>query len=81
MEADLGNLFSVALLALLGTWIIGRFSLGPRVLALVPLILAVLITWAFGTLTTPADIFIQGGASGLLATGFFHTFFQILGSR
>jgi len=81
MEADLGNLFSVSLLALLGTWIVRRFSLGPRLLALVPLILAVVITWAFGTLGSVTDILIQGGASGLLAAGFFYTFFKILDNR
>ena len=81
MVADLGNLFSVALLALLGTWIVGRFPLSERILVLVPLVLSMAITWAFGTLDSIGDVLIQGGASGLIASGFFHVFWSEHGNR
>jgi hypothetical protein len=78
MDADLGNLFSVALLALLGTWIVGRFALGRRFMAMTPMILSIGITWAFGSQGEVLDVLIHGVASGLLAAGSFHVFLGVL---
>ncbi|GEM_PF-2674692 len=78
MDADLGNLFSVALLALLGTWIVGRFALGRRPVAIAPLILSIGITWAFGNQGGVAEVLIHGVASGLLAAGCFHVSLGLL---
>lgn len=79
MVADLGNLFSVALLALLGTWIIGRFALVRRLMAMMPLILSIGITWAFGGQIGVSGVLIYGIASGLLAAGCLHVLIGVLG--
>ena len=66
---ELGNRFGVAILALLGALLIRRFRVPPRLVPLVPVLLALLIVWAFEGGPTIPDVLSRGLVSGLLASG------------
>ena len=69
---DFGNLVSVALLALLGAFLVQRFRVPRKIVVFLPILFGVVIVWAFGEVHSPGDIFSQGVASGLLAAGILH---------
>lgn len=72
---DLGYLFSVSALALLGMAILRRLRVSVRWISLIPLVLSVAIIWCFGDITNAGDVISQGIASGLLAVGVYHLCF------
>ena len=67
-----GNLFGVAILALLGTLLVRRFQVPGRLVPLVPVVLAMIIVWAFGGTFSEQNLLSLGLVSGLLASGLLH---------
>lgn len=79
MQVDLGQLFSVALLALLGALIARRLPIFKRLSPLMPIILATVIFWGFGNSPTLMGLICQGVASGLLAGGLMYLWYGLSG--
>lgn len=66
---EIGQLCSVAVLAVLGSVIIQKFEIPKIVEAIIPVVLSILIVWSFGELDSFEDVLKYGVVSGLLAGG------------
>lgn len=66
---EIGELFGLAMLAVLGSLITRKFRIPKRIGVLVPVVLAILMVWTVSGLASVGDVMKYGIVTGLLAGG------------